>query len=143
MSDDEKAKFNEKGRGLLDCAPCQNHHVVTLTLMSNPSGQSVEEAIFQGMTLEQMKENVWLKNDKGATRPLIHFIAPQKRGDSAVFFFARKDEKGDLFLSKDNSEFSFVFNGTFFNANNRFASLIPRQFDVKLSKITVEGNIVF
>lgn len=143
MNDEDKAKFNEGAKKLLDCALCQNYYVVTLTLMSNPSGQGVEEAIFQGMTNEQMKGQVWLRNDKGVTRPLAQFVPPQKRGDSAVFFFARKDEKGDLLLTKDNSEFSFVFDGNFFNSNNRFAPMIPRQFDFKLSKITVGDSLVF
>jgi hypothetical protein len=143
MSDDDKMKFNEGAKKLLDCAICQNYYVVTLTLMSNPTGQTVEEAIFQGMTLEQLKENVWLKNDKGVTRPLIQFVAPQKRGDSAVFFFARKDDKGDVFLTKENTDLSFVFNGNFFNSSNRFAAFLPRQFDFKLSKITVGDNLVF
>lgn len=143
MNDSDKAKFNEGAKKLLDCAICQNYYVITLTLMSNPSGQSVEEAIFQGMTHEQMKENVWLKNDKGVTRQLAQFVPPQKRGDSAVFFFPRKDEKGELFLTKDNSEFSFVFNGNFFTSNNRYAALIPREFEFKISKITVGDNLVF
>lgn len=143
MKDEEKEKFNESAKKMLDCAICQQYHVVTLTMIPNPSGQGVEEAIFQGMTLEQMKPNVWLKNEKGVTRPLAQFLAPQKRGDSAVFFFPRLDEKGEVFLTKDNTDLHFVFNGNFFNANNRFAPLLPRQFDFKVSKITVNDTLVF
>lgn len=143
MDDTAKAKFNEAGRKLLECGPCQNYYVVSITQFPNPSGDFVEEAIFQGMTLEQMKDNVWLKNDKDEKRELAHFIAPAKRGDSAVFFFARKDDKGNVFLTKAISEFSFVFNGTFFTRNNRFAHLIPKQLDFKVSKITVGDNVVF
>lgn len=141
MDDKAKAEFNESGRRLLDCAPCQNYYVLTLTQMPNPSGQSVEEAIFEGMTLEQMKPNILLKNEKGETRELVQFIAPKKRGDSAVFFFARKDDKGEILITKE-TDFSLVFNASFFTGN-RFAYLIPRKFDFSVSKITVNDQVVF
>lgn len=143
MNKDEKIKFNESARKLIDCAICQNYYVVTITKVANPSGQSVEEAVFQGMTLEQMKGNVWLKNEKGVIRELVQFIAPTKRGDSAVFFFSRKDEKGALLLTKDNIDLHVVFNGAFFTSANRFAHLLPRQFDFSVSKITFGDIVVF
>lgn len=143
MNDKAKGEFNQANRVLLECPACKNNYVVSLTQIPNPSGQFVEEAIFQGMTLDQMKGNVWLKNDKGEKRDLVHFIPPAKRGDSAMFFFARKDDKGNVFLTKDNSEFSFVFDGNFFTSSNRFAYLLPRQFDFRVSKITVADTLVF
>lgn len=143
LNDEAKAKFNESGKKLLDCQICQNYYVVTMTKMPNPSGQGVEEAIFQGMTLEQMNGNVSLRNDRGDTRELFQFIPPEKRGDSAVLFFPRKDDKGDVFLTKDNTEFTLVFNPSFFTSSNRFASLIPRQLEFKMSKIIVNGMVVF
>jgi hypothetical protein len=143
MNDKQKGEFNDSGRRLLECSPCQKYYVVSLTLAPNPSGQNVEEAIFEGMTMEQMKGNIWLENEKDQTRQLVHFIAPQKRGDSAVFFFDRNDEKGEALVSKDNKELSFVFNPTFMNNTNRFAHLLPRKFDFKVSKITVKDQVVF
>ncbi len=143
MNDEGKAKFNVEAKKMLDCAICQNYYVVTLMQIPNPSGQAVEEAIFQGMTNEQLKGNVWLKNEKGETRELAQFLAPQKRGDSATFFFPRKNEKGDVLLTKDNSDLAFVFNANFLTANNRFAYLLPRQFDFKVSKITRGDIVVF
>ncbi|HVF45947.1 MAG TPA: hypothetical protein VNA17_00125 [Pyrinomonadaceae bacterium] len=143
MNDKAKAEFNQANKMLLECPACKNNYVVSLTQIPNPSGEFVEEAIFEGMTLDQMKGNAWLRNDKGEKRELIHFIAPAKRGDSAMFFFARNDDKGNAFLTKDNSEFSFVFDGNFFTSKNRFAYLIPRQFDFKVSKITVADTLVF
>ncbi len=143
MNDKAKGEFNAAGRTLLECAPCQNYYVVTLTKFPNPSGQAVEEAIFEGLTLEEMKGNVWLRNDKGGSRDLAHFIPPAKRGDSAVFFFARKDSKGEVLVSKENDEVSFVFNPNYFSPTNRFYHLIPRKFDFKISKITVGDQIVF
>ena len=84
-----------------------------------------------------------LKNEKGDTRDLVQFIPPQKRGDSAVFFFARKNDKGDFLLTKENTDMNFVFNANFLTTSNRFAYLLPRQFDFKVSKITVGDKVVF
>lgn len=143
MDDKGKASFNESGRKLIECAICQNYYVVTLTQIPNPSGQFIEEAIFQGMTVQQMKGNIWLLNDKGERRELIQFSPPLKRGDAAVFFFARKDDKGSVFLTKDISNFSFVFSPTFLVKSNPFAYLVPRKFDFRVSKITFGENIHF
>jgi hypothetical protein len=143
MDDKAKAKFNDAGRKLLDCAPCQTYYVITLTQFPNPSGEFVEEAIFEGMSVDLMKKNVRLRNEKGEVRELAHFIPPAKRGDSAVFFFSRNDEQGKPFLSKGNTDLSFVFDSNFLTKSNRFAYLIPRQFDFKVSKITVGDNVVF
>ncbi|HSI87698.1 MAG TPA: hypothetical protein VK918_01500, partial [Pyrinomonadaceae bacterium] len=130
-------------KGLLDCVPCQSYYVVTATQFPYSSGESVEEGIFQAMTLEQMKGNVTLRNEKGVERELAHFIAPVKGGDSAVFFFARNDDKGSPLLTKDNSEVSLVFNSAFLTPSNRFAYLLPRRMDFKLSKVKVGDNVVF
>jgi hypothetical protein len=143
MNDKAKGEFNAAGRSLLECGPCQNYYVLTLTQFPNPTGQAVEEAIFEGITVEQMKGNVWLKNDKGEMRELAHFIPPAKRGDSAVFFFARKDEKGNVLVNKNTDEVSFIFNPTYFTPTNRYYHLIPRKFDFKVSKITVGDQVVF
>ncbi|MGE3467062.1 MAG: hypothetical protein AB7J13_09025 [Pyrinomonadaceae bacterium] len=143
MNDEAKIKFNETAKPMIDCSVCQNYYVVTLTKIANPSGQAVEEAIFEGMTLEDLKGHLWLKNDKGETRQLAQFIAPKKRGDSAVFFFPRKDDKGTVLLTKENKELMFIFDPGFLSGTNRFAYLLPKQFEFKVSKITVGDQVVF
>jgi len=143
MDDKAKAAFNESAKRLLDCGPCQNYYVVTITKAPNPSGQEVEEAIFEGMTLEQMKGKVTLRNEKGESRDPVQFIAPQKRGDSAVFFFPKKDDKGNLLVSPDNKSVSVAFDASFLTASNRFAYLLPRAVDFDVKKITVASNVVF
>jgi hypothetical protein len=143
MNDKAKSEFNQSARKLLECIPCQNYYVVSITQFPNPSGDNVEEGIFQAMTLQQMKGNVWLKNEKGETREVVEFIAPKKRGDSAVFFFARMDDKGKILINKDNKTLTFAFNQTFLTSSNRFGYLLPRQLDFKVSAITVGDLVVF
>ncbi len=142
MDDKAKAQFNEQARKLLECAQCLNYYVITLTQSPNATGQSVEEAIFQGMTLEQMKGNVTLKNEKGEVRDLVHFIPPSKRGESAVFFFPRKNDKGDILIGKENSELIVAFDNAFFSQGNRYSHLIPRSFNFKVSKLIWADQLV-
>lgn len=143
LDDKGKAKFNESARGMLECTQCQNYYVVTLTQFANATGQGVEEAIFQGLTNEQMKGNITLKNDKGESRDLAHFLPPQKRGDSAVFFFARNDASGKALIDKSNSEVIVAFDNAFFSTGNRYSHLIPRNFTFKVSKLIFADQVVF
>lgn len=143
MDAQQKAAFDEKAKGLLECAICQTHYVVTMTQSPNSSGQSVEEAIFQGMTMEQMKGNIWIEDEQGKKRDLVQFIAPQKRGDSAVFFFPRKDAQGQELLSAASKEVNVVFNNNFLVTSNRFSPLVPRRFEFSVSKMKFGETAAF
>lgn len=143
MDEKNKAKFDESMKGLLGCAICQTHYVITMSQASNSTGQFVEEGLFQGMTLAQMKDNIWLETDDGKRRSLVEFTAPTKRGDSAIFFFARKDEQGNVFVTDSTKEVSIVFNNTFFTPSNRSSAYVPRRFDFKVSKLKVGSELMF
>jgi hypothetical protein len=143
MDDKKKAEFNESSKGFLSCEICQNYYVVSLTQFPDPSGQSVEEGIFQRLTFENLKGNAWLINDKGEKRELVQFTPPKSRGDSAYFFFARKDDKSNLFLTPDSKEFKFVFNNEFLTVSNPYAGLVPRNFEFKVSKMMLGDKVEF
>lgn len=143
MDDTKKSGFDSETKTFLGCAICQNYYVITLTQFPNSSGQGVEEGIFERMTLKDMKGNVWLVNDKGQQRELVQFTPPKGRGDSAVFFFARKDESGNLFLTPENKDFKFVFKNDFLTSANPYTGLVPRNFEFKVSKLMVGENLEF
>ncbi len=143
MSETDKKKFDAMANGMLGCAICQSHYVVTMMMAPNSTGQFIEEGLFQGMTLEQMKDNIWLETDDGQRRSLVEFTAPTKRGDEAIFFFARQDEKGNLLVTDKTKELNVVFNNTFFNSSNRFASALPKRFDFKVSKLKFGNELMF
>lgn len=143
MDAQQKAAFDEKAKGLLECSICVTHYVVTMTQAPNSGGQSVEEAIFQGMTMEQMKGNIWMEDDQGRKREMVQFIAPQKRGDSAVFFFPRQDAQGQELLSESSKEINVVFNNNFLVTSNRFSSLVPRRYEFIVSKMKFGGSMAF
>jgi hypothetical protein len=143
MDEKKKADFDAETKAFLGCGICQNYYVVTITQFPNATGPGVEEGIFQRMTLKDMKGNVWLENEKGEQRELVQFTPPKGRGDSAVFFFARKDDKGNPFLTSESKDFKFVFKNDFLTTNNPYAGLVPRNFEFKVSKMMVGDNVEF
>lgn len=87
MSTENRAKFDASRKMYLDCAVCKDYYVVTLTKFKEVNATTVEEGIFQNMTLEQLKGNVHLVNDKGEKRELIQFTPPKGPTDMTLFFF--------------------------------------------------------
>lgn len=143
LDEKKKAEFDAGTKVFLGCAICQNYYVVTLTQFTDSSGQFVEEGIFQTMTLKDFQGNIWLENEKGEKRELVQFTPPKGRGDSAVFFFARKDNKGDIFLTPEIKDFKLVFKNEFLETGNRYAGLVPRKFEFKVSKMMVADSLLF
>jgi hypothetical protein len=139
----KKVEFDQSLKRLIECSICQTHYVVTVTQSPNSSGQSVEEAIFQGMTFEQMKGIVWIEDEKGQKRELVQFIAPEKRGDSAVFFFPRNDAQGMPLFSDASKQVNVVFDNTFITSSNRYASMVPRRFEFTYSKMKLGDFLPF
>lgn len=143
MDEKKKTDFDAQSKTFLSCAICQDYYVVTITQLPDSSGQSIEEGIFQRMTLKDMKGNVSLVNEKGEQRELVQFTPPKGRGDSAVFFFARKDASGSSFLTPQNKELKFVFKSDFLTNKNPYAGLVPRSFEFKVSKMAMGDSVEF
>ena len=143
MDEKQRADFDKSTQGLLNCAICKDYFVVTLTKFIDSSGQYVDEGLFQRMNLEQLKNNVWLVNEKGERRELVEFNPPKAAADMAVFYFARAGENGASFLTQENKKFEFVFNNTFLDSRNPYTPLLPRRFEFNVSKLVVGGNLLF
>jgi hypothetical protein len=139
----DKASFDANRKKFLDCAICKEYYVVTLIKFTDSSGQFIEEGVFQSMTFEDLKGNVKLVNDKGEERELVQFNAPQNSRDQAVFYFKRANAAGESLLTTESKELKFVFYPSFLDSRNRFAYLIPRTFDFKVSKMMVGNSLLF
>ena len=143
LNDADKASFDADRKKFLDCAICKEFYVVTLIKFTDSSGQFIEEGVFQSMTFADLKGNAKLVNDKGEERELVQFNAPQNFRDQAVFYFKRANAAGAPLLTPDSKEVRFVFNPTFLDSRNRFAYLVPRTFEFKVSKMTVGDALMF
>lgn len=143
MDENQRTEFDKTSQGFLNCAICKNFYVVTLTKFADSSKQSVDEGVFQRMTFEQLKGNVWLVNEKGEKRDLVQFNPPKNGGDMAVFYFARKDDKGSLFLTPESKNFELVFSNDFLDARNPYTPMLPRKVEFNVSKLIADGNVIF
>ncbi len=105
----KRAEFDEKYKGTLDCPACQANYVVSI---SPPiSTRQVRNGVYglKSATLKLLQGKVYLINDRGEKRELVHFVAPKNDDDEALFFFPRRDAAGKAFLTKENTSFSFIF----------------------------------
>lgn len=143
MDETQRAGFDKATQGFLACAICKNFYVMTLTKFVDSSGQFVDEGVFQRMTFEQLKGNVWLVNQNGERRELAQFTPPKNASDMAIFFFPRNDDKGAPFLTPASKSFEFVFNNDFLDSRNPYTPLLPRKFSFNVSKLITDGSIVF
>ena len=65
MDQKQRTDFDKATAGFLNCVICQKFYVVTLTRFVDSSRQSVEEGVFQRLGFEQLKDKMWLVNEKG------------------------------------------------------------------------------
>lgn len=143
MDEQRKKEFDVSTKGFLECAICKSYYVVSLTKLPDSTSQSVDEAMFQRFTLDDLKGNVWLVNDQGVKRELFQFTAPKKTGESAYLFFARQDESGKLLVTPENKEFKLVFGNNFFVPSNPYAKFVPRTLAFKVSNLMIGSEIAF
>ncbi len=111
LSEAEFAEYKKKQIGLYECPACTDNYVLTLTSSSreNKNYDAVFTALAQAR-LEELKTYIYLRNDKGEKRELVHFVPPKAPGEEAIFFFRRLDENGNLLFTKDSKH--LIFNST-------------------------------
>jgi hypothetical protein len=143
MNDEQRKKFDESQKVMLDCAICKDYYVVTILKFKDSSGTSVDDGIFQTMKLENFKGKVWLINDKDEKRELVQFTAPKKAGEPAVFYFKRVDDKGNPLLTTDSKTLKFVFSNDLLELDNEYSYLLPRLFEFNVAKLIIDNKVEF
>lgn len=136
MDPKDRAAFETQIKGLLDCPACANNYVITLSSKSksNPGADAVYTT-FKGGRLADLERYIFIANERGDRRQLIHFVAPKAPGDEAVFFFPRLDEKGAPLLTLDNKELLINL------ANNQADSIT--NFKIDVTKLKLNGKVEF
>jgi len=136
LSEKERATFDAKTKGLLDCPACADNYVLSLSSRSeNSPGWDLAFRSYEKITLAMLQENVFLANDKGEKRKLVHFIPPKAAGEETVFFFARLDESGKPLIGREDKKLVFRLNPQDAGSVKNFT------FDV--SKLIVNGKVEF
>ena len=136
MTEQQAAAIETQMKGLLECPACAANYVVTLSSKSkNSPGADAVYTTFKGGRLADLQRYVYIANERGVRRPLVHFVPPKVPGDEAVFFFPRTDEKGAPLLTLDNKE--LLINLTDNQANS------ITSFRIDVTKLVLDGKVEF
>jgi len=136
MNQQQLAQFDKQTRGLLECPACTDNYVVTLSSKSrNTPGADAVYTVFKGGRLPDLQRYIFIANEHGERRPLIHFVPPKVPGDEATFFFPRLDDKGVPLLTADNKELLVNL------SDNQPSSISNFKLDV--SKLVLNGKVEF
>ncbi len=136
MTDQQRTAYDTQMKGLLECPACATNYVVTLSSKSksNPGADAVF-ATFKGGRLADLQRYVYLANERGERRLLVHFVPPKAPGEEAVFFFPRTDEKGAPLFTLDSKE--LLINLTDNQANS------ITNFKIDVTKLVLNGKVEF
>jgi hypothetical protein len=136
LTDQQRSAYETQIKGLLECPACAGNYVITLSSKSKDSpGADAVYTTFMGGRLADMQRYVYLANERGDRRGLIHFVPPRAPGDEAVFFFPRTDDKGAPLLTVDNKELLI-------NLTDNQANAIT-NFKIDVTKLLMNGKVEF
>ena len=136
MDEKQKAAFDAQVKGLLDCPACENNYVITLSSKSrNSPGADAVYSTFKGARIDDVKRYIYIANERGERRELVHLVPPKAPGEEVVLFFPRVDEKGTPLFTVDSKE--VIVNLT----NNQVN--ISTNFRIDISKLVYNGQLLF
>jgi len=136
MNKQELDAFDKQTSGLLTCPACAQNYVVTLSSKSNTNpGADAVFTLFKGARLPDLQRYIFIANDRGERRSLIHFVPPKIPGDEATFFFPRFNDQGVPLLSAANKQLIVNL------SDNRPTSVGNFQIDV--STLLIDGKVEF
>jgi hypothetical protein len=136
MSDADKASFDAKNKGTLECPACAQNYVVTLSSASE--SQRDFDWVFRtyrSATLESVQNYIFLSVDKGEKRSLIHFTPSKAIGGEAMFFFPRFDDKGNPLVTPNNKKLRFQISSS--------DGSLSKNFEFDVAKLVINGEVVF
>ena len=136
LSTKDLAAFDAQVKGLLECPACADNYVVTLSSKSsNSPGADAVYSSFKGGRLADLQRYVYIANERGERRQLVHFVAPKAPGEEAIFFFPRLDDKGAPLLTPENKELLI-------NVSDKQVNSVT-NFKMDVSKMVMNGKVEF
>jgi hypothetical protein len=136
MNGQQLAAFDKQNKGLLECPGCVENYVVTLSSKSkNSPGADAVFSTFKGGRLADLERYVFLGNERGEQRKLVHFVAPKVPGDEATFFFPRNNERGEPLITTESRDLLINL------SDNNPTSI--SNFKVAVSTLIVNGRVEF
>ena len=141
FGDADRARFDAETREFLECPDCARHYIVTLgspTPVNLANGVDIVYAL-KDASLDELKARVYLSNETGERRELVHFIPPRRAGAEAMFVFRKYDDKGKPLLTRTNKSLTFRIEEKVFE--KRTTPL--KKFEFNVSRLVRGGEVVF
>src|SRR5256885_120030 len=138
MSAARQAEFDAqpKIKGLLDCPACAENYVLSLSAKSGEApGADPVFTTFKGARLADLRRYVYIADERGQRRALVHFAPPKAPGEEATFFFPRADDKGSPLLTTASKEL-------YFNLSDMEVNSVT-NFRVDVTKLVAGGAVDF
>lgn len=142
MSEHNRADFDAKMKGLLECPACADNYIITLGPPVSQRQMKSGIGSLRNVTPSLLERRVYITNELGVHRELAHFVAPKHDEDEATFFFPRLDDRGNPLLTKNSRKLIFVFEAK--NLRTGWAlDSIPERCEFDVSKLLLNGRVEF
>jgi hypothetical protein len=142
MTEHDRAEFDLKMKGLLDCPACADNYIITLGPPVSTRQMKSGIGSLKNVTLALLEKRVYIINELGERRELVHFVAPKHDEDEATFFFPRLDDRSTPLLTKDSGKLIFVFEARNLRTGWGLDS-IPERYEFDVSKLLFNGRVEF
>ena len=147
LSAGDQSRFDAEVKQFLECSDCASNYILTLgspimVFHNTSEGPNTSFDIvsrLKDLSLKDLKEYIYLANDKGERRQLVYFIPPKKEGAEAMFVFPRFDEQGKPLLTSENKSFYFKIDEKVFEKR----SVPLKRFSFDVSKLLRHGEVIF
>ena len=101
MNDADKKAFDIKNIALLECPACKDYYVISVRY----ADLSMENKDY----VMERKKYVFLSNDTADRRELVEFLVLSDRDNEIIFYFPRRNEKGEDLLTVKSKKLIFNF----------------------------------
>jgi hypothetical protein len=133
-----KASIDEKNKMLMECGPCADNYIVTLS--PAPGRSKGVPSVLRTMPMAELKLNVTLSDERGVKRELVHFEPPVGDGSDAIFFFSRFDERGEPLITPKSKKLIVSFGPKILDLRGMTTNT---RFEFDVSKMIVDGQVAF
>jgi hypothetical protein len=137
LNEQQKAQFDQKNASFLNCEECKKYYVLILLQPVDQQSKSLVAVKFRELKFDDLKESLFLLNDKKEKRSLAQYIAPKTDRDPAIFLFSRLDEAQKPLITKENKKLTLNFKTTVRN------DAIQEKFDFNVPKMIVDNEVDF
>lgn len=140
MSAADRAAFDSKNKGILDCPACADNYVISIgpPIINRQMASGV--LTLKHDTLGTLQRRVYLTNELGERRDIVHFVAPKTESSEAMIFFPRLDAQGKPLINATSKKLILHFEP----GNQGFVKdAVPSITEFSVPRMIINGEVAF